>query len=368
MLTEEEKKLINKYYLYPKIGITALIMTFLLGGVWLVLVMIDDIGFKNRSFYLVGFFVYLLLAIALLAIFAFCFIVTKFGMSDKKWQEIVQKASAYQAELNYGAQIASAVGLGAAGRVMRNSQNNTVKNMGTAAGVAGGIATVATVAGMANKMNSNVKSVMDAFHLERPSGTKYVLMVMFLPILAMIAVYIPEYVHASSVKKAEIQTMCEAIEKVRDALEPTCTHIYSTDPTDDYGYQYYVMGYFDDKYEYYITVDIDSDGVIYAVNYHGDIDTEKSQEENMELVLESWAALHEAFSHTNAEVVSSAMLEVYQFPEEFIEEFNKGLYHEEISAYEDRDDGTRIEYDYVSYSYAGDNQYEDYLSLGIEMD
>ena len=31
MLTEEEKKLINKYYLYPKIGITALIMTVLLG-------------------------------------------------------------------------------------------------------------------------------------------------------------------------------------------------------------------------------------------------------------------------------------------------------------------------------------------------
>lgn len=52
MLTEHEEKLIQRYYIYPKIAITAVIMALALGAPFILLEMIDDLVFtmKKSSF------------------------------------------------------------------------------------------------------------------------------------------------------------------------------------------------------------------------------------------------------------------------------------------------------------------------------
>ena len=47
MLTEHEEKLIQRYYIYPKIAITAVIMALALGVPFILLEMIDDLVFHD---------------------------------------------------------------------------------------------------------------------------------------------------------------------------------------------------------------------------------------------------------------------------------------------------------------------------------
>lgn len=49
MLTEHEEKLIQRYYIYPKIAITAVIMALALGVPFILLEMIDDLVFHDEE-------------------------------------------------------------------------------------------------------------------------------------------------------------------------------------------------------------------------------------------------------------------------------------------------------------------------------
>lgn len=49
MLTEHEEKLIQRYYIYPKIAITAVIMALALGVPFILLEMIDDLVFTMKK-------------------------------------------------------------------------------------------------------------------------------------------------------------------------------------------------------------------------------------------------------------------------------------------------------------------------------
>ena len=58
MLTEHEEKLIQRYYIYPKIAITAVIMALALGVPFILLEMIDDLVFHDEEVIFWGLYVY----------------------------------------------------------------------------------------------------------------------------------------------------------------------------------------------------------------------------------------------------------------------------------------------------------------------
>ena len=57
MLTEHEEKLIQRYYIYPKIAITAVIMALALGVPFILLEMIDDLVFHDEEVIFWGLYV-----------------------------------------------------------------------------------------------------------------------------------------------------------------------------------------------------------------------------------------------------------------------------------------------------------------------
>ena len=59
MLTEHEEKLIQRYYIYPKIAITVVIMALALGVPFILLEMIDDLVFHDEEVIFWGLYVYL---------------------------------------------------------------------------------------------------------------------------------------------------------------------------------------------------------------------------------------------------------------------------------------------------------------------
>ncbi len=54
MITEKEKRLIGRYYVYPSIAMAAIIIDLLIGFWWAFLVMLDDMAFDSTVLYMPG--------------------------------------------------------------------------------------------------------------------------------------------------------------------------------------------------------------------------------------------------------------------------------------------------------------------------
>lgn len=330
MLTKKEEKLIRKQCLYPVIGRAALLMVFVLSGVWILLVMLDDIKFDSKTSCEIGIYAYFVLIGILIVILAYCLIAMRIGIRGEQWKEIVQKAKMYQAGEDHNTQVAATE--------------------------------------MEQKMNLNAKMVADAFHLDIPSLKKYVFLMIVLPILILVGLYIPEYRNSVSVKREELKITTDTVDKVRDALESVCISVSADDPIADYQkYGYSVIGHLNDvssKYSYYIYVKIGNDGLIHGVTYHADVDLTKSKEENLELLLENFATLHDAYACSGVEASTPEMFEVYQPTQEFLEKFQNNSYYTEISLSEEGNGGARIYYTYATKS---EEEYNEYSSSYVEV-
>ena len=142
MLTEHEEKLIQRYYIYPKIAITVVIMALALGVPFILLEMIDDLVFHDEEVIFWGLYVYLGFAALYLILFCYCTLRAKLGMRKEEWQELQRRLRVRQQQSDYSAAAAGAMAMGAAGRLMQKSQNKTVRGAGTAAQVAGAVGAV----------------------------------------------------------------------------------------------------------------------------------------------------------------------------------------------------------------------------------
>lgn len=91
MLTEHEEKLIQRYYIYPKIAITAVIMALALGVPFILLEMIDDLVFHDEEVIFWGLYVYLGFAALYLILFCYCTLRAKLGMRKEEWQELQRR-------------------------------------------------------------------------------------------------------------------------------------------------------------------------------------------------------------------------------------------------------------------------------------
>ena len=111
MLTEHEEKLIQRYYIYPKIAITAVIMALALGVPFILLEMIDDLVFHDEEVIFWGLYVYLGFAALYLILFCYCTLRAKLGMRKEEWQELQRRLKVRQQQSDYSAAAAGAMAM-----------------------------------------------------------------------------------------------------------------------------------------------------------------------------------------------------------------------------------------------------------------
>lgn len=121
MLTEHEEKLIQRYYIYPKIAITVVIMALALGVPFILLEMIDDLVFHDEEVIFWGLYVYLGFAALYLILFCYCTLRAKLGMRKEEWQELQRRLSVCQSQSDYSGAVAGSLAMGATGRLMQKS-------------------------------------------------------------------------------------------------------------------------------------------------------------------------------------------------------------------------------------------------------
>lgn len=83
MISNKEKKMIQRYCIYPKIAVVALIFSFVQCALIVPLEMIDDLVLQNKDFQPTGMFT----ALGFVVIFCFCALAPKFGMNGKTYIE-----------------------------------------------------------------------------------------------------------------------------------------------------------------------------------------------------------------------------------------------------------------------------------------
>ena len=161
-LTEQERKRIQRYCICPKVAGAALAMAFVLPLSIIPFEMIDDIVFHHEGLQETGMMTALVLTGIELVIFCYCALAPRFGMRGKQWKEMQRRLAVGQSEKDRSAQIAGVVGTQAAARLLKNSDNETARNVGGAAEVAAAVGAVATAADVLAESFANAKAMAEA--------------------------------------------------------------------------------------------------------------------------------------------------------------------------------------------------------------
>lgn len=335
MLNEREIKKIRQRIIYPCIGIASVCIAMGIGILWILLVMLDDLAFKTKSFYDIGLYVYLGIVILFMIVFIYTFSCCRFGKKNRKeWEEIVDKANVQLSNKDYTSQTAASVGLMASGRLMKHSSNEKIKGLGSVSEIAGGAAAIATVSSMGMEMHRNAIKVAKAFDLEIPKVKKYILCIVFIPMILLTLVYIPEYRNALMVRQEYSTQASKNIYSIRDALNEGCFEVDYDDPFEEDGEYYDVYGYLNAKSseteDVYIHIDCDDLGNITGVSYYADIDMTKTMQENLDSIEADFTQLNTLLQNSNAKALDSLCLTDYQFSDEFREQFLNGSYYQKI--------------------------------------
>lgn len=121
MINNKEKKMIQRYCIYPKIAVVALIFSFVQCALIVPLEMIDDLVFQNKGFQPTGMFTALGFVIIYVIIFCFCALAPKFGMNGKKWKSLIGRLNVKQSETDYSKEVSAALASQAVGRFLKES-------------------------------------------------------------------------------------------------------------------------------------------------------------------------------------------------------------------------------------------------------
>lgn len=361
MLTEHEEKLIQRYYIYPKIAITAVIMALALGVPFILLEMIDDLVFHDEEVIFWGLYVYLGFAALYLILFCYCTLRAKLGMRKEEWQELQRRLKVRQQQSDYSAAAAGAMAMGAAGRLMQKSQNKTVRGAGTAAQVAGAVGAVATAGAMSAEIAHNAQAMAEAYGvpLPRTKGLRTVLVL--LPLVILIGTYIPQYSHAHTAMQQNTLLVSQRIEEITKALDPVCEYISADDPAEryqDYGYRVigYLRGMNTDAPKCYVYISLDSTGVLESLSYDEEIIMSLSLEENLSRIEKDFETLHRVLQKADIPTQSPELLTTYQLSEEFREAFLAGTYYQSIDCSENGE-STRV---YWSFETESEEEFDEY--------
>ena len=335
-VSKQEKKRIQRYCIYPKIAFAALVMAFVACLLMLPLQMINDIAFHQKEFQPAGIYAAIALTAIELAIFCYCALAPRFGMRGKQWKELQSRLAVAQTNKDRSADVASVLAAQAAGRLLKDSDNDVARNLGGAAEIAGAVGAVATAADVLAETSSNAEAMANAYGMTIPSAKKQIIALVVVPVIVLLGAYIPQYIQGSSELQARKAAAAEQLTIAQDALEPVCERIAADDPYESYhDYGYRTIGYLRDNdlgsQAAYVYLSFDADGTLTDVDYTSQIDPEASLEDNLARVEQDIAELCAPLNGLDISVAAPGLLTPCSLSDEFKQAFLAGSLYEEIS-------------------------------------
>ena len=345
-LSEKEKKQILRYCVYPKIALLALVMSFVLCALIVPLEMIDDLVFHNDGFEPVGLNIGIALIALCVVVFCFCALRPKFGMRGKQWIDLQNRLSVRQTQSDRSAQVAGVLATQAAGRLLQNSDNKAAQALGGAAQVAGAIGAVGTAADMLSESANNAEAMAKAYGVPIPNIKKKLVACAIVPVLVLIAVYVPQYAQGNQETQEKIALAAEQIDIAANALAPVCQRVSADDPYEKYkDYGYHVRGYLrEGDFSWdgaYVYLTFDEYGTMTEVDYCEGVDVTASLEENLNRAEQDFQALNAPLNGLGVSVADPELLAMCAIPAEFGEAFLQGSFYEDIRVY-DNDAPVRV--------------------------
>ena len=335
-VSEQEKKRIQRYCIYPKIAFAALVMAFVACLLMLPLQMINDIAFHQKEFQPAGIYTVIALTAIELAIFCYCALAPRFGMQGKQWKELQSRLAVAQTNKDRSAEVAGALAAQAAGRLLKNSDNDVARNLGGAAEIAGAVGAVATAADVLAETSSNAEAMANAYGMTIPSAKKQIIALVVVPVIVLLGAYIPQYIQGSSELQARKAAAAEQLAIAQDALGPVCERIAADDPYESYhDYGYRIIGYLRDNdlgsQAAYVYLSFDADGTLTDVDYTSQIDPDASFEDNLARVEQGIATLCAPLNGLDISVATPDLLAPCSLSDVFKQAFLAGSLYEEIS-------------------------------------
>lgn len=325
-LTEQERKRIQRYCIYPKVAGAALAMAFVLPFLIIPFEMIDDIVFHHEGFQETGMIAALVLTAVELVIFCYCALAPRFGMRGKQWKEMQRRLAVEQSEKDRSAQIAGVIGTQAAAHLLKNSDNETARNLGGAAEVAAAVGAVATAADVLTESFANAKAMAEACGVPIPRTKKWIVALVALPIAIVCGAYIPQLAQGNIEMQENAAAAAEQIAIARKTLGPACEYVSADDPYERYqDYGYHVRGYLhdgdSDTQKTYTYLDFDNKGTLKEVSYIAEIDPDASLEDNLARIELDLDELSSVVQTVDVKTVSPELLAPQKLPEEFRQAF-----------------------------------------------
>lgn len=345
-LSEKEKGQIKRYCVYPKIALSALVMSFVLCALIVPLEMIDDLVFHNDGFQPAGLNTGIALIALCVAVFCFCALCPKFGMRGKQWLDLQNRLAVRQTQSDRSAQVAGVLAAQAAGRMLQNSDNKAAQALGGAAQVAGAVGAVSTAADMLSESADNAEAMADAYGVTVPNIKKQLVAFAIVPALVLISVYVPQYAQANQETQEKIALAAEQIDLAANALAPVCERVSADDPYDKYkDYGYHVTGYLrEGDFSWdgaYVYLTFDEYGAITEIHYCEGVDVAASLEENLSQAEQDFQVLNAPLSGLGVSVADPELLATCAIPADFKEAFLQGSFYEDIRVY-DNDASVRV--------------------------
>lgn len=321
-MNDKNKKLIIKYYKLLKISIPCLIMGFLTGGIWFFLEMIDDLVFENSkssAIYMPGLYVYLGLVMFNVFMFAYSTLRVRFGISGKKWKEIISELSIINSNVdNYNEEAVAAVGTMAAGRLMANVDNKTVANVGKGVQAVGAIETINVANNQVGSMIKYVLQVADRCNIILPSMKKWIALIIIFPFIVLNIIYIPRFIESNNNKQEEIVRIQNVENQISSYLETYFKCVRVDNPEERIMYSYDITGYMENEKDEYINVEITPEGSVKEIRYHSNVNENESKEVNIQ-------SFNEFIKNTTELLGKSAantyLTSITQIPEDAIIEY-----------------------------------------------
>lgn len=335
-LSEQEKKRIQRYCIYPKIAATALVMAFVACLLMLPLQMINDIALHQKEFQPAGIYTAIALTAIELAIFCYCALAPRFGMQGKQWKELQGRLTVAQSNKDRSAEVAGVFATQAAGRLLKDSDSDAMRNLGDAAEIAGAVGAVATAADVLAETSSNAEAMAAAYGIAIPSAKKQIIALIAVPVIVLLGAYIPQFVQGNSELQARKAAAAEQLGIAQNALEPVCERVAADDPYESYhDYGYRIIGYLRDNdlgvQAAYVYLTFDADGMLTGVDYTSQIDPEASLEDNLARAEQDIATLYAPLNGLDISVATPSLLAPYNLSDEFKQAFLAGSLYEEIS-------------------------------------
>ncbi len=337
-LSEKEKKQIQRSCVYPKIALRALIMSFALCALIVPLEMIDDLVFHNDGFQPTGINAGIALVALCVAVFCFCALRPKFGMRGKQWLDLQNRLAVRQTQSDRSAQVASVLATQAAGRLLQKSDNKAAQALGGAAQVAGAVGAVSTAADMLSESANNAEAMADAYGVPVPNIKKQLIAFSIVPVLVLIAIYIPQYAQGSQETQEKIALAAEQIDMAENELAQACERVSADDPYEKYkDYGYHVRGYLrEGDYSWegaYVYLTFNEYGTITEINYCEGVNVAASLEENLSQAEQDFQTLNAPLSGLNISVADPELLATSAIPVDFKETFLAGSFYEGVRVY-----------------------------------